>query len=139
MNFKSFVHRRTFNEAIRSRKNINKEYLAILFLLTSHRAMWNRVKFFVQKEIIRFDDFSMSGCTEEEYTLFLCAKDIYLDARNITVSELADSNLIPKELFRIILTALEIARYGMDTSKLIKGVDNNDTHHRKMDGKLCRD
>lgn len=115
MNFKSYVHRKIFNEAVRTRKNIDKEYVAVLFLLTSNRTMWNRIKHYVQCKSICFDNFPMSGCSEEEYTLLLCAKDIYFDARNITISELADPNLISKELFGVIVSALEIARQGIDT------------------------
>lgn len=127
MNFKSYVHRRIFNAAFRTRKNTDKEYLAVLFLLTSNRTMWNRIKNYVQCKSICFDEFPMSGCSEEEYTLFLCATDIYFDSRNVTVSELADSALISKEVFNVIVGALEIARYGMGASGRTTQTDSSET------------
>lgn len=123
MNFKNYVHRRIFNEAVRTRKNTDKEYLAVLFLLTSQRTMWNRIKFFVQKDSIRFDDFPVAGCSSEEYTLLLCAKDIFFDTRNVSLSDLADSTHISKETFGLIVSALEIARYGMGITKSMKGTE----------------
>lgn len=118
MNFKSYVHRRIFNKAVHERKTTSKKYLAAIFLLTSNPAMWNRIKYFIKKDIIQFDAFTMSGCTEDEYTIFLCAKDIYLDSGNITISELTDPTLIKQPLFILILSALEISRHGitMDTN-----------------------
>ena len=123
MNFLSYPHRRVFNEALRTRKNADSVHLAVIFLLTSNRPLWNRVKFLVREEDIRFDDFPMAGCTAEEYTLYLCAKDIYYDLREVTVSELADPGVISKALFGIIVSAMEIARCGTDLAKLRKGVN----------------
>ena len=117
MNYKNLIHRRIFREAMRTRKNTDRKYLAILFMLTSHRAMWNRVKYYVRDDGIRFDDVSMAGCTGEEYTLFRCAQDLYNDSANITVSELADTEVISNEAFEVIAGALRIARYGLPTNE----------------------
>lgn len=114
MIYKSHIHRRIFKQAVRERNTTDRIFQAVLLLLTANRALWNRVKFHVTKDVIRFENFPMNNCTEEEYTLFCCAKDLYTGTRHISVSDLADANVVSAELFRIICSAMTIARYGIN-------------------------
>lgn len=113
MFYKSHLHRRIFKQAIRERKAEDRVVQAVLYLLTANRTFWNRIKFHVTMEAIRFENFPMKHCTPEEYTLFCCAKDLYSGTRHITVTDLADPTVVSAEQFRLICNAMTIARYGL--------------------------
>lgn len=113
MFYKSHLHRRIFKQAIRERKTEDRVNQAVLYLLTANRTLWNRIKIHVTMDAIRFENFPMKHCTPEEYTLFCCAKDLYAGTRHITVTDLADPTVVTAEQFRLICTAMTIARYGM--------------------------
>ena len=121
MKFLSNRHRWVFIKEAQERGNTDRGYVAVLFLLTADGVFWNRIKSHVQNEIIHFEDFPMVGCTKEEYTLFQCAKDIYYDLGNVSVSELSDASLISPAIFALIIDAMRIARRGVNLAKLKKG------------------
>lgn len=113
MFYKTHLHRRIFKQAIRERKTEDRVNQAVLYLLTANHIFWNRIKIHVTMEAIRFENFPMKHCTPEEYTLFCCAKDLYAGTRHITVTDLADPTVVSAEQFRLICTAMTIARYGL--------------------------
>ena len=52
--------------------------------------------------------------TLEQYILFHAARDVYLGTKHIRLSELTDRELIPDEIFRLIVNAFVMERYGVD-------------------------
>lgn len=121
MKFLSNRHRSVFIQEARTRGNMDCGYLAVLYLLTANGGFWKRINPHVHNDIIYFEDFPMAGCTKEEYTLFQCAKDIYYDLGNVTVSELTDAGLISPDMFAVIIDAIKIARRGLSLARLKKG------------------
>ena len=117
MYFKSLLHRRIFMQSIKERKITRRSSIAALYLLTSNTRFWNRIKHHVRTKSICFDNFHMTGCSAEEYTLFCCAKDLYTGTRHITVTDLSDPEVISTNMFRLICNAMTIARYGIITLK----------------------
>ena len=57
--------------------------------------------------------FVISNTTEAGYALFCCAKDLAIGTKHLTISDLADSDLIPPKLFGVICNAMAIRRYGL--------------------------
>lgn len=113
MIYKSHIHRRVFKQAVRERKTNDRIFLAVLFILTANHTFWNRIKHQVTIDAIHFERFPVHNCTTEEYTIFRCAQDLYTGTRHITVADLADAEIVSKELFRVICNAMTIARYGL--------------------------
>lgn len=52
--------------------------------------------------------------TENAYTLFCCAKDLYLGTKHIAVKDLADMDLISPKMFGLICNAMAIRRFGLN-------------------------
>lgn len=117
MYFMSPLHRRIFMQSIKERKVTRRSFIAAVYLLTSNTRFWNRIKYHIQMESIYFDNFHMTGCSTEEYTLFCCAKDLYTGTRHITITDLSDPEVISTNLFRLICNAMTITRYGIITPK----------------------
>ena len=57
--------------------------------------------------------FALGSVDEKAYTLFCCAKDLYLGTKHITIADLADEQLISPKMFGIICNALAIRRFGI--------------------------
>lgn len=117
MIYKSHIHRRVFKQAVRERKANDRIFLAVLFILTANHTFWNRIKLHVTMDSIHFENFPVNNYTAEEYTIFRCAQDLYTGTRHITVADLADVEIVSKELFRVICNAMTIARYGLPTAE----------------------
>ena len=85
MNFRNEKHRLAFVEAIRKLDKKNFALMSALYLLTA----------------------------EHGYTLLCCAKDLYLGTKHITISDLADTELIAPRMFALICNAMAIRRFGL--------------------------
>lgn len=117
MIYKSHIHRRVFKQAVRERKANDRIFLAVLFILTANHTFWNRIKLHVTMDSIHFKNFPVNNYTAEEYAIFRCAQDLYTGTRHITIADLADTEIISKELFRVICNAMTIARYGLPAAE----------------------
>ena len=49
---------------------------------------------------------------EESYLLFCTAKDIALGTTHVSMGDLVDKDMVSKQLWRLIFTALEIKRFS---------------------------
>lgn len=63
---------------------------------------------------IYFDRVRLGGVTLAEYILFHAAKDVYYGTKHISLSELADRELVADELLRLIVNALVIEKCGVE-------------------------
>ena len=113
MNFKNQTHRIYFAKAVAQINQNDRTLLAAVYLLTADNRLWQNVKKHVHYKEIRFEYICLSGSTENGYTLFCCARDIYMGSKHLSVNDLADARLIPPVIFNVICTALAIARYGL--------------------------
>ena len=113
MNFKNEKHRAVFEEAVKRQNKKDYTLMSALYLLTADGRLWNQISRYVSKGEIAFDRIRLNGTTESGYTLFCCAKDLALGTKHITVSDLADSELISPKLFAVICNAMAIRRYGL--------------------------
>ena len=113
MEFKNPKHRTVFYEAVRKTDKGDNALISAIYLLTADHKLWNTAKRYVVRNDIHFDGLKPKTFTEESYTLFCCAKDLFLGTKHITVSDLADKELIAPKTFLLVCNAMSIRRYGV--------------------------
>ena len=113
MNFRNEKHRLAFVEAIRKLDKKNFALMSAVYLLTAEHKLWMQIRNFVERNEIRFECFKPKDSTENGYTLLCCAKDLYLGTKHITISDLADTELVAPRLFALICNAMAIRRFGL--------------------------
>lgn len=113
MNFRNEKHRLAFVEAIRKLDKKNIALMSAVYLLTAEHKLWMQIRNHVERNEIKFDSFKPKDSTENGYTLLCCAKDLYLGTKHITISDLADTELIAPKMFALICNAMAIRRFGL--------------------------
>ena len=98
-------------EEVHNKKNF--ALMAAIYLLTAEHKLWMQIKRFVERNEIKFDGFKPKDSTENGYTLLCCAKDLYLGTKHITISDLADTELVAPRMFALICNAMAIRRFGL--------------------------
>ena len=113
MNYFNKWHEYGFNKALERIDRENYKLISAVYLLKADTQLWRRVQNQVEKNCIRFDKMNLGSVDEKAYTLFCCAKDLYLGTKHITIGDLADEQLISPKMFGIICNALAIRRFGI--------------------------
>ncbi len=113
MEFKSVKHKQVFEETTEKFDKKNYGVMAAVYLLTADSRLWNMVKRYVVKNDILFHDVHLKGCTENGYTLYCAAKDLYLGTKYLSIFDLADTELVPPKVFALICNAMAIRRFGL--------------------------
>ena len=101
-------------------------YYAVMYLLTSNEILYWRMANSFCRNGLDFRYAILRGITTYNYALYRAALALTTDRQGVTVSELDDTELIGDEVFRLIINAMLIARYGLTAIKLTKEVDTND-------------
>ena len=104
-------HRARFVLAAR---NVRKDNFA---LLSADGRLWSCCKHHIAANTVFFEKIKLYDCSEKAYTLYCAAKDLTLGTKHITVSDLADADLVPSMLFRTICNAMAIRRFGLAAIK----------------------
>ena len=110
-------HRTRFTLVAKNVRRDNFALLAALYLLTADGRLWNCCKQQVKNDCVFFENIRLGDCHERAYTLYCAAKDLTLGTKHITVSDLADADLVPPMLFRTICNAMAIRRFGLAAIK----------------------
>lgn len=113
MYFKNKAHRDVFIRAVQQADRRDKATLCKLYLLTADRALWRAAKRQMRSGKILLNRIRLYYGTESSYTLLCCAKDLTLGTEHITAADLADRDVIPPPLYRLIETAVGIRRNGL--------------------------
>lgn len=87
---------------------------AALYLLSADCFLWGKSVPAVRPGTICFKEIQIHGVDLGGYVLFHTAKDLYQGTQHISLSELTDSELVGDEIFRLIIHALLIRRYGLE-------------------------
>ena len=87
---------------------------AVLYLLSADRFLWGKSVPAVRPGTICFKEIQIHGVDLGGYVLFHTAKDLYQGTQHISLSELTDPELVGDEIFRLIIHALLIRRYGLE-------------------------
>lgn len=87
-------------------------YLAVLFLLTADKVLWDISEHAVCLNGFDFSQIHLRQVSTEGYALYQMAKTIWLGKEYIRISEIADEDLVDDKTFKIIINASLIAKYG---------------------------
>lgn len=113
MQFRNEKHRSEFENAIKGMNTNNKIKMCALYLLTADGCLWGAAKRHIGKDEIHFFRIRLGKSTPTAYTLFCCAKDLALGSKHMTISDLADGDVVHPKDFAIICNAMAIRRYGL--------------------------
>lgn len=113
MDFNDEKHRAAFSAAIERLEQKNDALMAVVYLLTADHRLWTAAQRHVERNAIHFSSIKLQNSTVNGYALFCCAKDLYLGTKNLPISDLADTELIPPKLFALICNAMAIRRFGL--------------------------
>lgn len=113
MDYRNEKHRIAFIEAIEKLNRKDFALMSAVYLLTAEHTLWMKAKHRVGQNEICFDAIKLQNSTENAYTLFCCAKDLYLGTKHITIKDLADRELIRPKIFALICNAMAIRRFGL--------------------------
>ena len=125
MDYRNEKHRIAFTKAIEKLNTKDYALMSAIYLLTAEQALWMKAKHRVGQNEIRFDSINLQNSSENAYTLFCCAKDLYLGTKHITIKDLADRELIRPRIFELICNAMAIRRFGLGAINCRKD-DKND-------------
>lgn len=95
-------------------------YAAALFLLTADEQLWRCAEKGATCHSFQFGQMKLRNSSAEAYALYQSAKSLYTGVERITVSELADPEIIDDALFAAIVGGILIARFGTDVFKIKK-------------------
>lgn len=117
MDYRNEKHRIAFTEAVEKLNRKNYALMAALYLLTADHRLWIVAKRNTERNEIRMNNIKVRDCTVNAYTLLCAAKDLYLGTKHLTVSDLADTELISPRMFALICNAMTIRRFGLGAIK----------------------
>jgi hypothetical protein len=113
MIFQSNRHKQIFEAGRLNLHRPSNQALAALYLLTTDHTLWIRTKRHiassgkVELESVRLGDISTDG-----YALWKAVKELQTGERQISLCELSDGAVISDRVFRLIVQAVAIARFG---------------------------
>ncbi len=113
MKFRNEQHRSTFLNEIKNCSFSNFKLISALYLLTADSKLWDTAKEFVGKEDIDFSSIHLKSGSENAYTLYCAAKDLYNGSRHLAIDDIADTGLIKGKAFALICNAMRIKRKGL--------------------------
>lgn len=116
--FLNSIHRSRFYTVCKlqnvSLKNRNPIYLATLFLLTADNKLWCAAKEHIYFDNIDFKSMHLNGINTDGYALYQTARTIFTGRKYIKMDEIADKTLIGNDIFKTIINATLIAKYGAE-------------------------
>lgn len=113
MIFQSNRHKQIFEAGRLNLHKPNNQALAALYLLTADHTLWIRTKRHiassgkVELESVHLGDISTDG-----YALWKAVKELQTGERQVSLCELSDGAVISNRVFRLIVQAVAIARFG---------------------------
>ena len=99
MQFKNSTHKRRFMSAIKPMDQKDKTQMAVAFLLTATKALWDRSRICMINNKILVHRIHLNHTSEEVYVLYCAAKDIVFGTTHISVGDLVDEELVSRELY----------------------------------------
>lgn len=125
MLYRGNAHKEMFNAAIERSLNSDNAILSALYLLTADKYLWSKVRRAVGSSSIDFHSVHLGDVSSDAYTLYMTARDLYEGTKHITVSDIADRNIVSHKMFGVLVNAMAIRRYGMNAVQIIgKGGDS---------------
>jgi len=120
MLYRGNSHKEMFEKAIEQSLNIDNAMLSALYLLTADKYLWSKVGHSVSGKSVNFSAVRLGNINTDAYTLYMTARDLYSGTKHITLSDIADTELISNKMFGILCNAMAIRRYGMKAVAIVK-------------------
>ena len=120
MLYRGNAHKEMFEQAIEQSLNSNNAMLSALYLLTADKYLWSKVRYAINNNAVVFSAVRLGDISTDAYTLYMTARDLYSGTKHITVSDIADTELIANKMFAILCNAMAIRRYGMKAVEIAK-------------------
>lgn len=122
--YRNEKHREVFEEITAKMDKKNYALLSALYLLTADHRLWKIMKHHIQKNGVDFQNVSLKGIHENGYTLYCVAKDLYLGTKHLSVSDLANTELIRPQMFMLVCNAMAVRRFGLKAIRLAERREN---------------
>ena len=122
MLYRGKAHKEMFQSAIERCLNSDNAMLSALYLLTADKFLWSKVRRSIDGKRIHFSAVHLGNVSPDAYTLFMTARDLYEGTKHITISDIADREIVSHKMFGIICNAMAIRRYGMNAVSIINEV-----------------
>lgn len=101
-------------------------YYAAMYLLTSNDELHKRTANCFYSQGVELSYAVLRDISPNNYALFCGASEIYNGCRCVTSSELADPEIVDDDVFRLLINAKLIARFGVSAFNLQKEESEND-------------
>lgn len=118
MFYRGNAHKDMFQKAIADRPGADAAMLSALYLLTADKRLWSKVHTAVSRSCIAFGAVKLGDISTDAYTLFVTAKDLCYGTKHITISDIADKEIVSPKLFEIICNAMTIRRHGKNVIQI---------------------
>lgn len=119
--FDGDTHEKRFVSTIMNNPyKLPREQLAAFYLLSADNKLWKAVRQFAKKDRIDFARVDIHGGSPRSYLLGKIAQDLCGDTSHITLKDLCDWELVNPKTFKLIMTALRIARGGYEAAGINK-------------------
>ncbi|MCI5923399.1 MAG: hypothetical protein SOR38_03630 [Oscillospiraceae bacterium] len=113
MIFQSNRHKQIFETERLHLRKPTKKALAVLYLLTADKALWQKTKSFLTNTgKVELNSVHLGDVSTDSYALWKAVKELQTGEKQISLCELADSNIVSDHAFRLIVQAVTIAHYG---------------------------
>ncbi len=96
----------------RSKSFYTNEYLAVMYLLTATRTLYEHTRQCFTKNGLEFAFIKKTGLSIDEYTLLGTAKTLYFGTEDLTAEDIAEPEVISATALPFIVTAVLIVRFG---------------------------
>lgn len=131
LRYKSNYHKESFKMHLDNiRGTHSNKYLAALFLITSNKGLWRKIKKHITEKDILLKKIDIQSLTAFEYKLLMAASDVLYGYSHFSISDITDPYFSSGSTLEVVLQALRICRYGYD----IVDLDENNAeekHDRK--------
>lgn len=121
MYFRGNEHRRLYETEWAYHTGADKNFCAVLYLLTADSNLWHQVKDQVTTHDVRIEEMLPQGLSAASYLYFKAAQEIVTGNSRLTITDLADRSTVTLTSFRVLCTALAIKGYGIHAAEWRQG------------------
>lgn len=112
--FRCDNHRETFEIFLKNHRVTNSNrYLSALFLVTSDKRLWRKIKSKVTEKDIKINEIDLRGLSEYENYLLKAACDILYGSSYFAMTDMNNPSMFGSSTFEVLLQALRLYRYGI--------------------------
>lgn len=113
MMFQSNRHKQIFETERFNLRKLTKKALAVLYLLTADKVLWQKTKpFLTGNGRINLKGVHLGDVSTDSYALWKAVKEFQTGEKQISLCELADGGIISVNTFSLIVQAVTVAYFG---------------------------